>query len=64
MTLNPAEERWLAELQRGIPLCARPFEALARELDCTESDLLDFVGRCRAAGLVRSRSRSVSPFLV
>ena len=53
MTLNSAEERWLAELQRGIPLCARPFEALARELDCAEADLLDFVGRCRDAGLVR-----------
>ena len=53
MTANPAEGRWLAELQRGIPLCARPFEALARELDCSESDLLAFVGRCRAEGLVR-----------
>jgi len=53
VTVNPAEERWLAELQRGIPLCARPFEALARELDCAESDLLDFVERCRAEGLVR-----------
>ena len=53
MTANSAEERWLAELQRGIPLCARPFEALARELDCAESDLLDFVARCRDAGLVR-----------
>ena len=53
MTLNSAEERWLAELQRGIPLCARPFEALARELDCAEDDLLDFVARCRDAGLVR-----------
>ena len=53
MTLNSAEERWLAELQRGIPLCARPFEALARELDCAEADLLDFVARCRDAGLVR-----------
>lgn len=53
MTVNPAEGRWLAELQRGIPLCARPFEALARELDCAESDLLDFVERCRAEGLVR-----------
>ena len=53
MTLNSAEERWLAELQRGIPLCARPFEALARELDCAEGDLLDFIGRCRDAGLVR-----------
>ena len=53
MTLNPAEGRWLAELQRGIPLCARPFEALARELDCDEADLLDFVSRCRGEGLVR-----------
>ena len=53
MTLNSAEGRWLAELQRGIPLCARPFESLARELDCAESDLLGFVGRCRYAGLVR-----------
>ena len=53
MTLNPAEGRWLAELQRGIPLCARPFEALARELDCAEVDLLAFVSRCRREGLVR-----------
>ena len=53
MTLNPAEGRWLAELQRGIPLCARPFEALARELDCAEADLLDFVSKCRRKGLVR-----------
>ena len=53
MTQDSAEGRWLAELQRGIPLCPRPFEALARELDCDEQDLLDFIGRCRAAGVVR-----------
>ncbi len=53
MTLTPAEERALAELQRGIPLCARPFESLARELGCTEEWLVDFVSRCRAEGLVR-----------
>ncbi len=63
MTLTPlaaarrdppaAEGRWLAELQRGIPLCARPFEALARELDCAEADLLDFISTCRRDGLVR-----------
>ena len=53
MTPTPAEGRWLAELQRGIPLCPRPFEALGRELDCAEDDLLEFVSRCRRAGLVR-----------
>ena len=53
MTLTPAEESALAELQRGIPLCARPFEAVARELDCTEEWLIDFVAKCRDAGMVR-----------
>lgn len=53
MTLVPAEERALAELQRGIPLCARPFEAVARELGCTEEWLIGFVAKCRSAGVVR-----------
>ena len=53
MTLAPAEESALAELQRGIPLCARPFEAVARELGCTEEWLIDFVAKCRDAGIVR-----------
>lgn len=53
MTATTAEKRWLAELQHGIPLCARPFEELARELDCAEGDLLGFVEKCRGAGVVR-----------
>lgn len=51
--MTSVEERWLAALQQGLPLEARPFEALARELACSESDLLAFVARCRADGLVR-----------
>ncbi|MGN0852870.1 MAG: hypothetical protein ACI4Q3_05790 [Kiritimatiellia bacterium] len=51
--MSAAEERWLSALQQGLPLVARPFEALARELDCTEDDLLAFAARCRAKGLVR-----------
>lgn len=40
-------------LQRGVPLCARPFEALSRELGCAEADLLACLARARAAGTVR-----------
>ena len=40
-------------LQRGIPLCARPFEELSRELGCGEADLLACLARQRAAGTVR-----------
>ena len=40
-------------LQRGIPLCARPFEELSRELGCGEADLLVCLARQRAVGTVR-----------
>lgn len=40
-------------LQRGIPLCARPFEELSRELGCGEADLLACLARQRAVGRVR-----------
>lgn len=40
-------------LQRGIPLCARPFEELSRELGCGEADLLACLARQRAEGTVR-----------
>ena len=40
-------------LQQGIPLCARPFEELSRELGCGEADLLACLARQRAVGTVR-----------
>lgn len=43
----------LALLQQGIPLCKRPFEALADEVGCDETDVIGFVDACRAQGLVR-----------
>lgn len=51
--MTETEQAWLVALQRGLPLEPRPFEALSRELDCGEADLLAFLSRCRAAGLVR-----------
>ena len=43
----------LAALQRGIPLAARPFALLAREVGCTEDEAVAEVERLRGAGLVR-----------
>ena len=43
----------LALLQQGIPLCRRPFEALADEVGCDEADVLGFLEKCREQGLVR-----------
>ena len=46
-------KRILEELQRGLPFCKRPFEALADEVGCEESDVLAFLDECREQGLVR-----------
>ena len=43
----------LALLQQGIPLCRRPFEALADEVGCEEADVIGFLDDCRAQGIVR-----------
>ena len=43
----------LAALQQGIPLCRRPFEALADEVGCEEADALALMEECRRQGLVR-----------
>lgn len=45
--------RLLAALQQGIPLCKRPFEALADEVGCDETNVLTFLDKYRAQGLVR-----------
>ncbi len=49
---GPASEL-LALLQQGIPLCKRPFEALADEAGCDEADVIGFLEDCREQGLVR-----------
>lgn len=47
------EQRWLNELQRGIPLEPFPFKPLARGLGCNEDELIAFVSRLRDEGVVR-----------
>lgn len=43
----------LAALQRGIPLARFPFEELARELGCLESELIDLATRSISEGKAR-----------
>jgi siroheme decarboxylase len=43
MTLNEQQAGLLVALQRGIPLCERPFEQLAREQGMSEAEVLEFI---------------------
>ena len=51
--MSIGEKDLLAALQCGIPLAPRPFSVLAEELGCGESDVIDFIARCREKGMVR-----------
>ncbi|MGN0845893.1 MAG: hypothetical protein ACI4RA_00745 [Kiritimatiellia bacterium] len=43
----------LVALQRGLPICARPFETLADELGCGVDEMLDCLRRARENGTAR-----------
>lgn len=47
------DEEILVALQRGIPLCSRPFADLADDLGCDEAEVLRVLAQTREAGTVR-----------
>ena len=51
--LGPLERRLMAATQQGLPLVARPFEALAQGLGLSETELLHGLQAMRARGLIR-----------
>jgi siroheme decarboxylase len=51
----------LAQLQRDIPLCERPFAILAERLDATEQDVIQRVSSLRQSGVIRDISAIFHP---
>ena len=41
MHLDDLSRRLIDRFQHGLPLCAEPYAAMARELDCSEAAVLD-----------------------
>jgi DNA-binding Lrp family transcriptional regulator len=47
------DRRLLDALQRGLPLCARPYAAVAREVGISEEDCLRRITRLKEEGIIR-----------
>lgn len=47
------EQRILSRLQQGFPICAEPFNVLARELGISEELIISEVKRLTAQGIIR-----------
>ncbi len=53
MNLTDTDKKLVAEMQRGLPVCARPFEELGRRVGMTEAEVVGRVREWRDAGIVR-----------
>lgn len=51
--MNEIERSIVLATQAGLPLVARPWEAVAAPLGLTEAELLDHVRRMQASGVIR-----------
>jgi len=51
--LDATDRRLIRATQAGLPLCPRPFHALAEDLDLDAEDVMARFRRLRAAGIVR-----------
>jgi len=43
-------QRMLDRFQHGVPVCARPYQAMAEELGCSEADILERLARLQETG--------------
>lgn len=43
-------QRLLDRFQHGVPVCARPYQAMAEVLGCSEADVLERLGRLAETG--------------
>lgn len=50
--LSELDKRLLDEFQRDFPLCARPYEAMAKQLGCDEATVLERLAHLEGRGFV------------
>ncbi len=51
--VDAVDRRIIAATQRGLPLCARPFDAVAAEIGLATEEVLDRMRRMLATGVIR-----------
>jgi DNA-binding Lrp family transcriptional regulator len=51
--MSPLDRRLLQACQGGLPLCARPYHALAEQLDVTPDEVMARLRRLQASGAIR-----------
>lgn len=50
--LSPLEKGLINRFQRGFPLCARPYQAMAEQMGVSEAEVITALARLRDAGVL------------
>ena len=61
LSLDTKTIKILAELQNGFKLEARPFKRIAREINCTEEEVIETIRECSANGIIRRIGVALKP---
>jgi DNA-binding Lrp family transcriptional regulator len=59
--MDDTDRRILNRIQSNFPVTARPYAAIGRELNLTEKEVLERVGRLKAIGIIRRIGGNFSP---
>jgi DNA-binding Lrp family transcriptional regulator len=59
--MDDTDRRILNRIQSNFPVTARPYAAIGQELDLTEGEVLDRVGRLKRIGIIRRIGGNFSP---
>ncbi len=62
--MNELDQRLLNDFQRGLPLTARPYAAMAEKLGVSEQEVIDRLGVLRQAGAVSRVGAVIRPHSV
>lgn len=53
MNIDATDRRLIAATQAGLPLVTEPYAAVAAELNLTEDEVIERLGRLKSAGIIR-----------
>ena len=60
-SMDDTDRELLNRIQSDFPLCARPYQAIAKDMNLTEKDVIKRLAKLRASGIIRRIGGNFTP---
>jgi len=61
-SMDDTDRELLNRIQSDFPLCAHPYQAIAKDMNLTEKDVIKRLAKLRASGIIRRIGGNFSPY--